>query len=432
MNILYRNSIFFPIRAFCKKYSSGSNEAASKRVLNTARTYSGDTPMKTPGELQLTSCHYDIHRLDTSPSPTSEITREEGLKLYRDMVTLRRMEITAGNMYQKKQIRGFCHVYVGQEACAVGIHSVMRPNDTSITAYRCHGWAYMSGETVENIFAEMLDKVTGSARGKGGSMHIYGERFYGGNGIVGAHVPVGTGLALAHKYYNNGAISFTVYGDGAADQGQVYESYNFAKLHDLPVVFIIENNNYSMGTSRERHSANIEYYTRADMLPGVRAGGMDVLAVREAGKFAIDHINKGLGPIILQLDTYRYYGHSMSDPGTTYRSRDEIRQVRETQDCIKGFHDKLLSAEAVTEEELKKIEKEVKLEIDEAFKKAMAAADVQTEEMYCDIYREYTGNVKMPAWGVYKQHKNVSHLIPKEVEKVDLKNKTNKLKQNKT
>ncbi|XP_028148430.1 probable pyruvate dehydrogenase E1 component subunit alpha, mitochondrial [Diabrotica virgifera virgifera] len=430
MNILHRNSLFFAIRGFCRKYSSASSEPAAKTVLHTSRTYSGDTPVKTSGELHLTSSHYDLYRLDKGPSTVSEVTREECLRMYRDMLIMRRMEIVAANMYLKKEVRGFCHVYVGQEACAVGIHSVMRPHDTSITSYRCHGWAYLVGESVENIFAELLGKVTGSARGKGGSIHIYGKRFYGGNGIVGAQIPLGAGLALAHKYNNDGAICFSVMGDGAVDQGQVYEAYNFAKLHDLPVVFIIENNQYSMGTSTKRHSANIDYYTRGDVIPGVRVGGMDILAVREAGKFAIDHINKGNGPIILQLDTYRYYGHSMSDPGTTYRTRDEVRLMRESQDCIKGFQDKLVSTKEVTDEQLKKMEKEVKLEIDEALKRAMAAPAPAVEETYYDIYRDYSDKVKMPAWGAFTQHKNVSHLIQKEEEKIDIK-KSDKSKQNK-
>ncbi|XP_056641506.1 pyruvate dehydrogenase E1 component subunit alpha type II, mitochondrial-like [Diorhabda sublineata] len=401
-----------PYGKIFKKFSSEVKDKG-ETVLSVTRCYSGETPVSTPGELSVSNEPYDLHKIDKSPSVTSELTREEAIKLYRNMQTIRKMETTAANLYQQKQVRGFCHVYVGQEACAVGMHSIMRPQDTAITSYRCHGWAYISGESVENVLAELLGKVTGSARGKGGSMHIYGSKFYGGNGIVGAHVPVGTGIALAHKYNKKGAVSFTIFGDGAVDQGQIYESYNFAKLHELPVIFVIENNDYSMGTPRIRHSANPNYYTRGDMLPGIRVGGMDILAIREAGKFALQFVTSGKGPLILQLDTYRYYGHSMSDPGTSYRSREEIKRVRSSHDCIKTFADKLVLSRLVTEEDLKTIDKEIKKLVDEATQKALAAKDVAKEEVYCDIYRTYTGKVRMPQWETFGVHKNVSHLVSK-------------------
>ncbi|XP_023024898.2 pyruvate dehydrogenase E1 component subunit alpha type II, mitochondrial [Leptinotarsa decemlineata] len=348
---------------------------------------------------------YDLHRI-SSPPVTTELTRSDALEIYKNMVSIRRMETVAASLYQQKIIVGFCHLYSGQEACAVGIKSVMKPGDTVITSYRCHAWALMTGEPLEAIMSELVGKVTGSSRGKGGSMHIYNRVFYGGNGIVGAHVPLGTGVALSHKYLNNGCISFVAIGDGAMDNGQVSEAFNFAKLQNLPVIYLVENNKYSMGTSLSRHSANTDYYTRGDVIPGIRLDGMDVLAVREVGKFAVEHIKTGKGPILLELVTYRYYGHSMSDPGTTYRTREEVKEVRDTRDCIKQFTDKILKTELAKEEELKDIDNEVKKRTDMAVDAAMKAKPPGLEEVTYDIYKDYKAKVRMPSWNRYEDHKN--------------------------
>jgi pyruvate dehydrogenase E1 component alpha subunit len=242
---------------------------------------------------------------------------DECWQLYKDMSVIRRMETVAGELYRKKHIRGFCHLYSGQEAVAVGLNSTLRDMDTIITAYRCHGWAYMQGYSVEQILAELFGRATGCSQGLGGSMHMYGERFFGGNGIVGAQVPVGAGVAFAHKFKEDGGVCFAFYGDGAANQGQVFEAYNMAKLWKLPIVFVCENNKFGMGTSSQRSSASVDYYTRGDYVPGIWVDGMDVVAVKNATQFAIEFANEE-GPLVMEAETYRYHGHSMSDPDTTY------------------------------------------------------------------------------------------------------------------
>ena len=210
-------------------------------------------------------------------------------------------------------------VALGQEAVCVGITAGIRGQDTVITSYRAHGFAHMMGVSVLGVLAELTGRKSGCVRGKGGSMHMYAPNFYGGNGIVGAQVPLGAGLAFAHKYKGDGGVSFALYGDGAAQQGQVFESYNIAKLWDLPVVFICENNHYGMGTSQERSSASQSFFTKGDYIPGILVDGMDIISVREATKFAIDYCGSGKGPLVYEIATYRYHGHSMSDPGTSYR-----------------------------------------------------------------------------------------------------------------
>lgn len=301
------------------------------------------------------------------------------------MVTIRRLETAIGNLYKEKLIRGFCHLYSGQEACAVGMKAVMRPMDSIIASYRIHGWTYLMGGAAFEVISELTGKRTGTSRGKGGSMHMFGKNFYGGNGIVGAQVPIGTGIALADQYLKTGGVCFTLYGDGAANQGQVYEAFNMAKLWSLPCVFVCENNGYAMGTSVERSSASTEYYARGDYIPGMRVDGMDVLAVREASAFAIDHCTSGKGPIIMELATYRYSGHSMSDPGTTYRTRDEVQIIRQSRDPISLFKEKI-SDSLVSEVELKAIDSDVKEEISKALSKAKAEVEVGPEELTADVY----------------------------------------------
>lgn len=268
------------------------------------------------------------------------------------MQTIRRLETAAGNLYKEKVVRGFCHLYSGQEACAVGMNWAMQPVDSIISAYRVHGWTYLMGVPPLGVLSELTGRQGGCARGKGGSMHMYAPNFYGGNGIVGAQVPLGAGVALAAKYKGNGGMCLALYGDGASNQGQVFEAYNMAYLWKLPVIFVCENNNYGMGTSADRSSCNTSYYQRGDVLPGIWVDGMDVLAVRNATEFAREYVVEN-GPIVMEVNTYRYSGHSMSDPGTSYRSRDEVQEVRQSRDPITSFKDKMIEADLATAEEIK-------------------------------------------------------------------------------
>uniref|UniRef100_A0A914NRT1 pyruvate dehydrogenase (acetyl-transferring) n=1 Tax=Meloidogyne incognita TaxID=6306 RepID=A0A914NRT1_MELIC len=267
------------------------------------------------------------------------------------MQTIRRMETTASNLYKEKKIRGFCSSLFWT-ACAIGTYAAMDPEDAVITAYRCHGWTYIMGAPVVDVISELTEFLEMFME-KGVLCICTQETFFGGNGIVGAQIPIGAGIAFAMKYRNQKNICLTLYGDGAANQGQLFESANMAKLWNLPVVFICENNGFGMGTSVERASASTDYYTRGDYVPGIWVDAMDVLTVREAIRFAKEWCNADNGPLMVEFATYRYYGHSMSDPGTSYRTRDEIQEVRKTRDPITGFRDRILTAGLVTEEELK-------------------------------------------------------------------------------
>lgn len=329
---------------------------------------------------------FKLHNLEQGPATSVTVSKEDALKYYTQMYAIRRMETAAGNLYKEKIIRGFCHLYSGQEACAVGMRAAMRPEDSCITAYRCHGWTYLMGVPIQGVLAELTGRQSGCARGKGGSMHMYSKNFYGGNGIVGAQAPLGVGIAFAAKYKDTKGVCIAAYGDGAANQGQLFEVYNMAKLWNTPCIFVCENNGYGMGTSAERASANVNYYTRGDVIPGIWVDGMDVLAVREATRFAIEHCNSGKGPILLESATYRYSGHSMSDPGTSYRSRDEIAEVRQTRDPITSFRERILTNELATTEELKALEAKVRTEVEAATKVAKADKEISVEELCTDIY----------------------------------------------
>ncbi|XP_025196322.1 probable pyruvate dehydrogenase E1 component subunit alpha, mitochondrial [Melanaphis sacchari] len=329
---------------------------------------------------------FKLHKLESGPSTTVTVSKEDAINYYKQMQYIRRIETAAGNLYKEKIVRGFCHLYSGQEACAVGMKSAFREQDSIISAYRVHGWTYLMGATPVEVLSELTGRVGGVVRGKGGSMHMYGKNFYGGNGIVGAQVPLGAGVALAAKYLGTGGVCFALYGDGASNQGQVFEAYNMAKLWNLPCVFVCENNGYAMGTSSERSASNTSYYTRGDYIPGIWVDGMDVLAVREASKFAVDHCVNGNGPILLETVTYRYSGHSMSDPGTSYRTRAEIQAVRMTRDPITSFKEKILSTNLATVEDLKKIDSEIKIEIDQAVVKSKEDAEISLDELASDIY----------------------------------------------
>ncbi|XP_048771209.2 pyruvate dehydrogenase E1 component subunit alpha, mitochondrial-like [Ostrea edulis] len=358
---------------------------SSKPVLgSTVSAFNGSTFSTVPeATLDIQPCA--LHKLENGPPNQATVTREDAIKFYKDMVTVRRMETMAGNLYKAKQIRGFCHLYSGQEAVCVGMEAGITGDDAVITAYRAHGWSYMRGVSLLGVLAELTGRESGCARGKGGSMHMYTKNFYGGNGIVGAQVPLGAGIAFALKYNNQPNICVTLYGDGAANQGQLFEAFNMAKLWNLPCVFVCENNGYGMGTSVERASACTDYYTRGDYVPGMRVDGMDVLAVKEATKFAKEYALNN-GPILIETATYRYHGHSMSDPGTSYRAREEIKEMRETRDPITVFKRRITENNLVTPEELKKVDQDVKKEIEKAAEKAKSDPEIALDELYNNVY----------------------------------------------
>ncbi|CAN8097193.1 unnamed protein product [Discula destructiva] len=308
--------------------------------------------------------------------------------MYYDMVVTRQMEMAADRLYKEKKIRGFCHLSVGQEAVAVGIEHAITKEDDVITAYRCHGYALMRGATVKSIIGELLGRRQGIAYGKGGSMHMFTKNFYGGNGIVGAQVPVGAGLAFAHKYSGRKNASIILYGDGASNQGQVFEAFNMAKLWKLPALFGCENNKYGMGTAANRSSALTDYYKRGQYIPGLKVNGMDCLAVKAAVKYGKEWTDAGNGPMVLEYVTYRYGGHSMSDPGTTYRTREEIQRMRSTNDPIQGLKKHILEWTVATEEELKAIDKEARTHVNEetAAAEAMPVPEATPKILYEDIY----------------------------------------------
>ena len=315
-------------------------------------------------------------------------SKDDLLGLYREMLLIRRFEERAGQLYGLGLIGGFCHLYIGQEAVAVGLQSAMTVGkDSVITGYRDHGHMLAYGIDPKVIMAELTGREAGISHGKGGSMHMFSVEhgFYGGHGIVGAQVPLGTGLAFAHKYRDDGGVCLTYLGDGAVNQGQVYEAFNMAKLWDLPVIYAIENNQYAMGTSIQRSSAEPLLYRRgeAHRIPGFQVDGMDVLAVRGAAQVALDWVRGGKGPIIVEFLTYRYRGHSMSDPAR-YRTREEVQGVREHRDPIMHA-ERDLEAMGVKEEELKAIDKEIKDIVVGAAKFAEEAPEPEPKELYTDV-----------------------------------------------
>src|SRR5579862_446334 len=309
-------------------------------------------------------------------------------KLYEDMLLIRRFEEKAGQLYGMGLIGGFCHLYIGQEAVVVGMQAALEPGDQVITAYRDHGHMLATGMDPKGVMAELTGRAAGYSKGKGGSMHMFSRdrNFFGGHGIVGAQVPIGTGLAFADKYRGNGAVSLTYLGDGAANQGQVYESFNMAELWKLPVVYIIENNRYAMGTSVERSSAQAELYKRGASfhIPGEEVDGMDVEAVLAAGKKAVQWARGGRGPIILEMKTYRYRGHSMSDPAK-YRTREEVQSVREKRDPIEHYGQRLVARGQAADEELKAIDKNVRAIVNVAAEFATESPEPAPAELYADV-----------------------------------------------
>ena len=312
------------------------------------------------------------------------------LGFYRVMLLARRFEEKAGQMYGMGLIGGFCHLYIGQEAVVVGMQAALTDKDTVITSYRDHGHMLACGMDPKGVMAELTGRRGGYSKGKGGSMHMFSREkgFYGGHGIVGAQVPLGTGIAFAHRYLDEPAVCLTYLGDGAINQGQVYEAFNMASLWQLPVVYVIENNKYGMGTSAERASArSTELYQRGQAygIPGQQIDGMDILAVKAAGEKAVAQARSGKGPYILEAMTYRYRGHSMSDPAK-YRSKEEVQKVRQEYDPIDQLRSAMLSAEIVDEARLKEIDRAVKAKVSEAAEFAQESPEPDPSELYTDVF----------------------------------------------
>ncbi|WP_068116553.1 pyruvate dehydrogenase (acetyl-transferring) E1 component subunit alpha [Tropicimonas marinistellae] len=319
------------------------------------------------------------------------VSKEELLSYYRDMLLIRRFEEKAGQLYGMGLIGGFCHLYIGQEAVVVGLEAAAEEGDKRVTSYRDHGHMLACGMDPKGVMAELTGREGGYSKGKGGSMHMFSKEkhFYGGHGIVGAQVPIGAGLAFADKYLENGRVTFTYFGDGAANQGQVYETFNMAALWDLPVIFVVENNQYAMGTSQQRSTSSQEIYERglAFGIPGEAVDGMDVLAVKAASEKAVAHCRSGKGPYILEVKTYRYRGHSMSDPAK-YRTREEVQKMREERDAIEAVRQLLLTGKHATEDELKAIDKEIKDVVNEAADFSKESPEPALEELWTDIYAD--------------------------------------------
>jgi pyruvate dehydrogenase E1 component alpha subunit len=315
-------------------------------------------------------------------------TKDELLGMYRQMLLIRRFEERAGQLYGMGMIGGFCHLYIGQEAVVVGIQAALAKTDSVITGYRDHGHMLAAGIPANSVMAELTGRAAGISRGKGGSMHMFSVEhgFYGGHGIVAAQVPLGTGLAFAHKYRGDGGLAVTYFGDGASNQGQVYESFNMAELWKLPVIFVIENNQYAMGTSVNRSSSEDQLYKRGESfrVPGLQVDGMDVLAVRGAAQTATDWVRAGKGPILLELKTYRYRGHSMSDPAK-YRSREEVQAMRDKSDPIEHAKRDILALGFADEAALKLIDKEVRDIVTTAADFAENAPEPAAGELFTDI-----------------------------------------------
>lgn len=321
-------------------------------------------------------------------APRYDASTDQMLAYYEQMLLIRRFEEKAGQLYGLGLIGGFCHLYIGQEAVAVGLQSGLQEGlDSVITGYRDHGHMLAYGIDPKVIMAELTGREAGISRGKGGSMHMFSteHKFYGGHGIVGAQVSLGGGLALAHKYREDGGLCLAYFGDGAANQGQVYETMNMASLWQLPIVFVVENNQYAMGTAVRRSSAETEFYRRgtAFRIPGMDVNGMDVLEVRGAAEVAFKHVREGNGPVLMELNTYRYRGHSMSDPAK-YRSREEVQDVREHKDPIEGLK-KILLEKGKSEEDLKAIDKAIRARVAESADFAENSPEPEASELYTDV-----------------------------------------------
>jgi pyruvate dehydrogenase E1 component alpha subunit len=324
-------------------------------------------------------------------NPRYPASDEQLLKFYEQMLLIRRFEERAGQLYGLGLIGGFCHLYIGQEAVAVGLQSALREgHDSVITGYRDHGHMLAYGIDPKVIMAELTGREAGISRGKGGSMHMFSteHKFYGGHGIVGAQVPLGAGLAFAHKYREDGGVCLAYFGDGASNQGQVYEAFNMAALWQLPIVFVIENNGYAMGTAVKRGSAETHFHRRgtAFRIPGMDVNGMDVLEVRAAAEVALEYVRGGNGPVLMELQTYRYRGHSMSDPAK-YRTREEVQEMRDNHDPIEAAKAGLI-ARGVAEDKLKDIDKAIRAQVSAAADFAESSPEPAPGELYTDVLVE--------------------------------------------
>ena len=322
-------------------------------------------------------------------SATANVSAEELKKYYHDMLLIRRFEEKAGQLYGMGLIGGFCHLYIGQEAVVVGLEAAAEEGDKRITSYRDHGHMLACGMDANGVMAELTGREGDYSKGKGGSMHMFSKEkhFYGGHGIVGAQVPLGAGLAFADKYLDNKRVTFAYFGDGAANQGQVYETFNMAALWQLPVIFVVENNQYAMGTAQQRSTSSQEIYQRgiAFGIPGEAVDGMNVLAVKEASEKAVAHCRSGKGPYILEVKTYRYRGHSMSDPAK-YRTREEVQKMRDERDPIENVRSMLLTGGHATEDELKAIDKQIKEVVNASAEFAKTSPEPALDELWTDIY----------------------------------------------
>jgi pyruvate dehydrogenase E1 component alpha subunit len=320
---------------------------------------------------------------------SAEATKDELLQYYRDMLLIRRFEERAGQLYGMGLIGGFCHLYIGQEAVVVGMQAALKEGDQVITAYRDHGHMLAAGMSANGVMSELTGRSGGYSKGKGGSMHMFSieKAFYGGHGIVGAQVSLGTGLAFANKYRKDGKVCLTYFGDGAANQGQVYESFNMASLWKLPVVYIVENNQYAMGTSIQRSSSETHLHKRGVSfnIPGEEVDGMDVVAVREAGKRAVENARVGNGPTLLEMKTYRYRGHSMSDPAK-YRTKEEVDEQKAKRDPIDHVKKLITDAGYATEDELKITDREIRAIVTDSATFAQESPEPDPSELMTDIY----------------------------------------------
>ncbi|MBC7770574.1 MAG: pyruvate dehydrogenase (acetyl-transferring) E1 component subunit alpha [Phycisphaerales bacterium] len=330
---------------------------------------------------------------NAAPKPNgkhaAEASKDELLHYYRDMLLIRRFEERAGQLYGMGLIGGFCHLYIGQEAVVVGMQAALKDGDQVITAYRDHGHMLAAGMTANGVMAELTGRRDGYSKGKGGSMHMFSmeKAFYGGHGIVGAQVSLGTGIAFANRYRQDGKVCLTYFGDGAANQGQVYESFNMASLWKLPVVFVVENNQYAMGTSIQRSSSETHLHKRGVSfnIPGEEVDGMDVVAVREAGKRAVENARAGNGPTLLEMKTYRYRGHSMSDPAK-YRTKEEVDEQKTKRDPIELVKKMLIDARHADEAALKEIDRDIRTVVTESAEFAQQSPEPDASELMTDIY----------------------------------------------
>jgi pyruvate dehydrogenase E1 component alpha subunit len=327
----------------------------------------------------------------SAPEQATLPDAETLLGYYREMLLIRRFEEKAGQLYGMGLIGGFCHLYIGQEAVAVGIQNALQPGDTVITGYRDHGHMLVCKMDPRAVMAELTGRIGGVSKGKGGSMHMFSrkEGFYGGHGIVGGQVPLGTGLAFAHQYREDGGITVAYMGDGAVNQGQVYESFNMAALWKLPILYVIENNRYAMGTSQERSAAGQRLCDRGQAygIPGEEVDGMDVVAVNERARDLVGQVRGGNGPMILEAMTYRYRGHSMSDPAK-YRTKEEVQEMRERHDPIESLRKVIVEAGQASDEDFKSIDKEIRDIVNEAARFAQESPEPDPAELWTDILIE--------------------------------------------